>query len=278
MALFLATFLAFRPSDGFTSTTIDVLIVYDTTAQNWVSTNGGIEAFSVDAVSRMNQALINSGISDLDFRLVHSLQVDYTTVAPEESLSIDLGRIQSGTEGLAPALEKRDEYGADLVALFVDTGSAYGSVGIGYLLTRITGSPSYAFTVSSIRSVEISHTLTHEVGHNLGAHHAKNQTQSPGPNGDLGDYAAGWYFRGTADDRDYHTIMAYNSNDGKFYHSAQLFSTPSQTVAGTAAGDLADGDNTRVIRETMATVSNYRESQTPPNPSDEVFSDSFEAN
>jgi hypothetical protein len=236
--------------------TIDVMIVYDSTAKSWVDNNGGMNAFAADAVARMNQAAANSNV-DLVFRLVYAAQASYTSTG---TLSTDLTNLRTGVGNLSVVDGWRDTYGADLVAMLVDTGSAYGAVGIGYLLSTYSGSPGYAFTVSAIRSVDISHTLTHEVGHNLGCHHSKYQTQSPGPNTDLNSYSAGWYFTGT-NATAYHTIMAYNDQNGDGYadHSeAPLFSAPWLFYQGGLAGNSADGDNSRTIRETMNVVASYR--------------------
>ncbi len=193
---------------------IDIMLVYDTTATTWVTNNGGISAFSQDAVSRMNQAMVNSGI-DLTFNLVHSMSTTYTTTSSSTNpLREDLEALQAGTGPLADVHSARETYHADLVSMLVDHGSAYGYVGLGYILNSWNGSPNYGFSVCAIRSVEISHTLIHEVGHNLGAHHAKSQAADPGPNQYLDNqYSAGWYFTGT-NASDYHTIMAYSS-DGR---------------------------------------------------------------
>ncbi|MCF8083469.1 MAG: hypothetical protein K9M96_10255 [Deltaproteobacteria bacterium] len=233
---------------------IDVMMVFDNTAKTWVDTHGGMNAFAADAVAKMNQATTNSNV-DLIFHLVHAAQVNYNYSG---NLQTDLYALQAGTGNLSVVHDWRDTYAADLVAMLVDTGSAYGWIGQGYLLTTMSGSPAYGFTVNSIRSVDIKHTMTHEIGHNLGAHHSKDQVDDPGPNSALNTYSAGWYFTGT-NTVDYHTIMAYNSDgNGTFYQSAPLFSTPLITYQGTAAGDADDGDNARTIRETMGVVSNYR--------------------
>ena len=242
-----------------TAATVDVMIVYDTTASTWVTSNGGMAAFSQDAINRMNQALQNSGLNNHSFRLVHSMSVNYTTTSQSSGLSGDLESLQSGAGAFASVHTARDTYGADLVAMMVDTGSAYGYVGVGYTLWRWSGTPNYGYTVNAIRSVEISHTLTHEIGHNLGAHHAKNQAQSPGPNNNLdGQYSAGWYFTGT-NGVSYHTIMAYNRDGfGGSYQSAPLFSTPLKTYQQTIAGDADDGDNSRLISQTIGTIADYK--------------------
>jgi len=234
--------------------TVDVMIVYDSTAKAWVDSNGGMNTFAADAVARMNQASASSNL-DLTFRLAHAAEVSYTYSG---SLGTDLTNIRAGTGNLSVVHEWRDTYGADLVALLVDTGSAYGVVGVGYTLSTYSGDPAYAYTCNAIQSVDISHTLTHEVGHNLGAHHSKFQTPSPGPNSALNSYSAGWYFTGT-NATQYHTIMAYNADGyGNFYVEAPLFSTPLLSYEGTVAGDAEDGDNARTIRQTMNVVAAYR--------------------
>lgn len=237
--------------------TIDVMIVYDTTAKSWVNNGqGGMDAFAADAVARMNQAATNSNVN-LTFRLVHTADISYTY---NRNLGLDtaLNSLQSGTGNFSVVHQWRDTYGADLVALLVDTGSAFGTVGTGYLLTTLSGEPAFAFSTTAIQSVDIGHTLTHEVGHNLGCHHSKNQTSDPGPNTDLNTYSAGWYFTGTNATK-YHTIMAYNDDGhGNRYFEAPLFSTPLLNYQGTPAGDAQDGDNARNIRGTMDIVAAYR--------------------
>jgi len=241
------------------NTVIDIMLVYDTTATTWVSSNGGMAAFSADVVSRMNQATLNSGIG-LTFRLVHSMSVGYTTTSsPTASLSNDLITMQSGVAPFNTVQAARNTYGADVVAMLVDHGSAYGYTGTGYTLGSWSGSANYAYTVNAIRAVAIGHTLTHEVGHNLGAHHSKYQTSAPGPNSSLDNqYSAGWYFTGS-NGLKYHTIMAYNQDGyGNQYYPAPMFSSPLLSYMGTQAGSALHGDNARLIRQTMDTVANYR--------------------
>lgn len=234
--------------------TIDIMIVYDSTAQTWVNSHGGMNAFAADAVARMNQAVKNSKV-DVTFLLVHTASVSYTHSG---DLGRDLDNLQAGSGNLSVVHQWRDTYSADLVALIVNTGSAYGTVGMGYSLSSYSGNPDWGFTVTAIQSVDICHTLTHEVGHNLGCDHSKRQKDSPGPNTDLNPYSAGWYFRGT-DFIDYHTIMAYSSDGyGNDYTEAPLFSTPLTTYQGTVAGNSSDGDNARTIAQTKAAVAAYR--------------------
>ncbi len=205
VAIILNLLIVFSIQPAYAATTIDVLLVYDTTATAWVAGNGGMTAFSQDVINRMNLAIQNSNVN-LTFRLAHKMSVNYT----HTSFEPDLNNLEGGSGSFAAVHAARNTYGADLVAMLVDTGSAYGVVGLGDLLTSWAGQPDRAFTVNAVRSVDISHTLTHEVGHNIGAHHSKYQASSPGPNPYLDNqYSAGWYFTGTNSNK-YHTIMAYN--------------------------------------------------------------------
>ncbi|MDD4091621.1 MAG: M12 family metallo-peptidase, partial [Smithellaceae bacterium] len=236
------------------SAIIDVMIVFDSTAKTWVADNGGMTAFANDTVARLNAAAANSNLN-LTFRLVHKAEASYTY---SKNLSTDLTNLQAGSGSLSAVHQWRDTYGADIVVMMVDTGSESGWVGQGYLLESYDGDPDYAYSVNGIRAVAISHTLTHEIGHNLGCDHSKTQKDSPGPNSKLNSYSAGWYFTGT-DDEKYHTIMAYDDDGyGNSYTEAPLFSTPLWKYKEAFAGHAADGDNARTIRETMDVVAAYR--------------------
>ena len=246
------------------STLVDVLVAYDTAAAAWARQNGGgITNFATMAVQKMNTVLDNCGFaSTFRYRLVGVTTVDAAGGTDFDGV---LSATSNGTGDWAPVKAKRDEVGADVVTTLIDTGSASGTTGLGYSLssTSLSSFSESAYNVCAIRAVANSHTMTHEVGHNIGAGHATavNSAEiSPGPQ--LYDYSAGYYFTGT-DGVAYHTIMAYNFDGyGNHYSPAPFFSSPDFTYQGTAVGD-AKHDNVRTIRQTYSAASQWRAQKVP---------------
>jgi hypothetical protein len=243
--------------------TVDVLVVYDLTAKSWVDSHAGMSTFAANAIAKMNQATANSGV-DLTFRLVDASLVSYT-FSGDSSLNTDLAALKNGSGNLSSVHAWRDTSGADIVIMLVDTGSNYGTVGLGYQLTSASlpgGLPNYAYSVCAIRSVYDSETMAHEVGHNFGCDHAKAMLPETDRGPGIYSYSAGWYFTGT-DLTKYSTIMAYNDDGyGNHYVEAPYFSSPLISYLGIYTGDAADGDNARTLRETMDVVAAYRTAST----------------
>ncbi len=246
------------------STLVDVLVAYDTPAASWARQNGGgITNFATMAVQKMNTVLDNCGFATtFRYRLVGVMTVSATGGTDLDGV---LSATKNGTGDWAPIKAMRDTVGADIVTTLIDTGSASGNTGLGYSLntTPLSSFSESAYNVCAVRAVANDHTMTHEVGHNIGAGHATavNPNQiSPGPQ--LYNYSAGYYFTGT-DGVAYHTIMAYNFDGyGNTYSPAPFFSSPNFTYQGTPVGD-ATHDNVRTIQQTYSAASQWRAQKVP---------------
>lgn len=241
------------------STVVDMLVAYDRPAAAWAKANGGgVTNLAQQCVARMNGALANNGLdAAFRFRLVGVMAVD---ADGDGNLNDTLDKVTQKTGAWAAVSAMRDAVGADVVSTMVDTGSAYGTTGLGWSLTQTTASDmrnfsEHAYNVLSVRAAAQSHVMAHETGHNMGAGHADAQDSSPGPQSF--PYSRGFYFTGT-DKRAYHTVMAYNNDGyGNSYDPAPLFSDPDNAWAGVPAGD-ATHDNAQVLARTYAAVAQFR--------------------
>ena len=235
---------------------VDILVAYDSNAKTWANDNGGgITNFAQMAVQKMNTVLANN---DLDgyfrFRLVGVVCVDEWS----SDLYYALEDATDGNPGWDPIMDARDEVGADIVTVLVDTGTYEGTTGMGWSLmtTRFESFSEIAYNCCAVRSVARSHTMTHEVGHNMGCGHATAQRSSPGPQ--LYSYSAGYYFTGVDDER-YCTIMAYEI-EGPGGEQIPYFSSPAHFYAGVAVGDAAH-DNRLTLQNTYVAASKWRDAR-----------------
>lgn len=277
---------------------VDILVAYDASAADWVRENygeSGPEVFAETSVAKMNLALVNSGIDDaFRFRLagVHIVAVDARTVrvlSNGESI-VDYNRLLDlATEGTGVAWKTlraaREDSSADIVTILVDNGDVeFGMVGLGYPLDADTLAADYfadyAYNICSVRDVANDHTMTHEVGHNMGAGHGDREQMNQyfwevGPQ--LFTYSSAHYFSVPNDwngETRYYTIMGYNWDgfaDSDICIEAPYFSTPEKTFSlvefdgeesvtndtGVVVGTDRH-DNARTLRETFAIAANYR--------------------
>jgi hypothetical protein len=227
---------------------LDVMIVYTPSAQAWAEGHGGVNAVLAQAVENGQMAFDNSQV-EIELRLVHSGLVSYQ----ERDASTDLYRLTDRADGYMDEVHGwRDTYGADLVTV-VTTSAEY--CGLGWLLGSSAGTPDYGFSWVAASCLG-EYTLVHELGHNFGAHHRKDQPTSPGPG--FFPYSAGWRWIG-GDDRRYCSVMSYTDAwAGQGVTRAPYFSSPLVTHQGAPTGDAVDGDNARTLRETKALLAAYR--------------------
>ncbi len=213
--------------------TIDVLGIYSDHVAQRISDP---EALFASNIEYANQALQNSG-ANYRYHLVHVQQQNWAsddTVGSSQLISLAQD---------AEVQQLREEYGADLVAGMVPTGSRY--CGIGYLPSANPSSHTFYYWASRY-GYSLSgdtcggRTMTHEIGHTMGLGHSPAQ----GSTGTVATWGRGWGVNGS-----FVTIMAYNSAYGVGSSSGrlQIHSNPDlSTCKGQACGqsvDQQDGAN-----------------------------------
>lgn len=249
------------------STVIDYMVVFDASGAAYAATQGGVQAVAEEVVSKMNTALVNSDLySSYRFRLVDVMTVSENYTNLNTSSAGINGSNLSSTRTHGEILARRNSNGADMWTTLMDTGSAYGTTGLGWSLTSLSSARtfgSYACNICSIRAVLNSHTLTHETGHNMGAGHSNAPGASdPGPQMSDMAYSSGYHFK-SASGTWYHTIMAYNSLTGQYYQASACFSSPLLTAGGSPCGTADKNDNRRVLLQTHPYAAAWKDSGLP---------------
>src|SRR6266542_2578540 len=234
--------------DAGTNTVVDVMIVYTTAARIGA---GGVPAMDtlIDlAVAEANIAYQNSLIP-IALNLVFRGEVTYTETG---NAATDLTRLQNANDGYMDAVHTwRNQYGADLVCLFTETMTTYA--GLGFLMSNVsTNFSSYAFSVVRRVYAAGTYTFAHELGHNMGCAHDRQNSNSQGAY----PYSYGYRFVGS-DNVTYRDIMAYPPGT-----RIQYFSNPNVSFLGTptgvAAGATNAADNATTISNTAPTVASFR--------------------
>jgi len=239
--------------DATTPDVVTVLIVYTPAAEAWSTTNETSINNTINLLmAKANLALSNSNTLT-QLKLVHSESVTYT----ELDNSTDLSNLTGTSDGYMDNIHTlRNTYYADLVVL-VEKCEFTG--GLGWLLNTTSGLPSYAFSLTRVQQASWTYTTIHEIGHNMGCHHHKDQNTQPGPG--LFTYSSGSRWTGLSNAQ-YCSIMTYEAGtyfaDGINHTRLPFFSNPSIQYEGIAVGDATNADNAYTIRQVKSTIAGYR--------------------
>jgi len=240
-------------STAASGTVQEVMLVYTPAVRSSYGGTAATESALLDAVVATNQAYVNS-LVDVQLNVIHLAEVAY---AETGDMGETLSRLRLSNDGYMDEVHgMRDSYGADLVAMIsMDTNYC----GIAYLMTNDSSSfASLAFSVTKKSCVSNS-TLDHELGHNQGNCHNREETGCTNP-----AYVYGYGLCGPT----FRTIMSYSSPCGT--SRLRHFSNPNVSVNGYPTGidhdvDPANSaDSARTMNNTAATVAAFRQGATTP--------------
>lgn len=233
---------------------IDVMIVYTQAAASWASQNAsGIQNVINQSMAMAQNSFDNSDVA-INLNLVHTFQVNYVESGDSAD---DLENLTFGEIANVHAL--RNQYGADLVAMFTrvqDTG------GIAWYLNSTSGDADYAYSITRVQQAGWTTTHAHEMAHNMGSAHSRNQADNPAGSGLLFNYSTGWRWTGN-DGKVYVSVMTYTNNDDADPGTeVEYFSNPNinyQGVpTGSYTGQFAPADNARSLNEMREVIANYK--------------------
>lgn len=237
-------------NSGGGQTGFDVLIVYTPTVTNLVGGEAAIGALAHMAVDETNICYANSGVQ-LYGRLVHHQEMDDLESA---SMPYDLGRFSGEIDGFMDEVHAlRDYYYADIVSLWGDYSDYCG-------IAHLLEDPAEDFEDSAFHVCDYSCatgnlTFAHEMGHNMGSHHAVGDNGNE-PGDGAYDYSNGWRWTGS-DGKLYRSIMAHWPGN-----RVPCYSNPEVLYMGMPTGSPMEApnaaDNARSLNNLSSLVAGWR--------------------
>lgn len=163
-------------SDPCANSVVDIMVLFSNQTIN--SVNGGVpaaKAATLNQVGILNQSLIDSGINNLTFNLVYAEAINHDDL--NTNLNDDKNVIRSGALS-AQVNALRDQYGADLVSIFCKYGTGIGDMSsdpTNFSSSQAYSAINYDYVMGSL------HSLSHELGHNMGMNHEWETSNSVQP-------------------------------------------------------------------------------------------------
>ena len=234
-------------SDDANGAQIDVLVAYTPQARSAEGGTLAMQALIDLAVVETNTAYALSGVHQR-LNLVHTHEVTYN----ETGSYVDhLYYLRDPSDGVMDEIHGlRDSHGADFVTLIVTDG-AY--CGVGFLMRDPIEQGDAAFPFNVVTNICATgyYSFGHELGHNMGIHHDRDNA---GPA--FFSYSYGWRFLGASGSQ-WRTVMAYSPGTRiqRFSNPARNFDRRPLGVIGTAANGA---NNAATLNCTAEYVSTFR--------------------
>jgi hypothetical protein len=250
-----------------TVNTSDVLFFYDADTLSRVQNNAAnIESRLIVNIESSNQALVNSGVTNLRWRYLAAYQVPaYTATGKmEDDLDIITG-LDSSQRFVANDVSrfvgsKASLHGADQCVLYVGGNRDFAGIAWvppGSTASSLTLALHTAVVAWSTGSTSYM-TLAHELGHNFGCYHDRS-TENASDNDGQFHYGHRYVDRSN---RDTGTIMSYAIFRVPYYSNPDL--SVDGFALGVPEGQPKAANNSRVLRENAQIIASSRASVDAP--------------
>ncbi|MCI4624590.1 MAG: zinc-dependent metalloprotease [Candidatus Magnetoovum sp. WYHC-5] len=238
------------------ATTIDVLVVYTKNARKSVGGTTAMQNLITLGETETNEGYENSNITQR-INVVHTEELSFDENSLSSMDSVLLALQNKSDQKMDQVHTLRNTYAADLVSLWTDiTSTAY--CGVAYLMTSLSNSfKVYAFSVVEYDCATGYYTFAHEMGHNMGAAHDRNQSGSG-----LYEYSHGQQRPNAS--TPYRTIMAYSCTGSTSCPRVNYWSNPDITLYGKTTGQpttaVDSADNHSTLNNSYSTIKDFRTS------------------
>ncbi len=244
-------------------TTVRVLVPYSSTITKTITTTALISAIDL-AVANLNTDLQRSAVP-VKVVLAATVSENYTYDGKDpSSVAIDnaLTRITNPSDNVLDHIHAvRYDNQADLVCFLINEVDSTNS-GVGYILAtpNYAFNCTYGFSVISMSYLNSARTFSHELGHNFGCDHDRQNANSTTGAAAVGTYpySYGYRFYGK-NNVQYRDIMAYPPGQVIAYFSNPNLTAPSpvSVPVGSPVGTSTQAYNALTITQTATEVSNY---------------------
>ena len=250
-------------SSPATKSTVRVLVPYSSAITRTISTSAVISAIDL-AVANMNTDLQRSAVP-VKVVLAGTVSENYTYDGKDpSSTAIDnaLARIENPSDNVLDHVHAvRYDDKADLVCFLINQVDSTNS-GVGYILAspNYTFNCTYGFSVITFSYLNSGRTFSHELGHNLGCEHDRQNANTTTGAAAKGTYAYSYGYRFTGKNGvQYRDIMSYPPGQVIAYFSNPNLTAPSpiSVPVGSPVGSSTQAYNALTITQNAAEVSAY---------------------